>query len=265
MIGRLSFSENWGNLLASLFYVHSIVYDAHPVIYPSAWTLEIEVQFYLVAPFFAMAIYRLKAGARLVLVGLLMLLFSSMHHLLPGLPQTILYQGHFFLAGFVLSEAYVTWESFFKERRYAYDVWAIAATALAFVIVPIHSKTIPGQLGILCGLSMIFLCGFKGRILSAFLRLPVICVVGGMCYSIYLLHGRIITAAYAYLMKNLQLTGQYLADSTILNLTLIPVIICTSAVFFVLIERPCMNPKWPQLLWKLLMSKVGRRSSAASE
>ncbi|MDG1953013.1 MAG: acyltransferase [Gammaproteobacteria bacterium] len=248
LVGRLSFHENWGNLLASIFYVHNFVYSGGSVINMAAWSLEIEVQFYILAPFIAMAIYRLSAKARHILLLVLILAFAASQQLFPTLPMSILYYGHFFIAGFVLSEAFLTGGDFWRERSIFYDVLGLCGYILAFFIVPAHDFSFVGQLSYVFGLSTLFVCGFKGRLFSAFLRIPLVSIVGGMCYTIYLLHGRILSFSYAYILKDLELTGDFLTDSLILNFTLIPLILFVSAFFFVLIERPCMNRDWPRKL-----------------
>jgi peptidoglycan/LPS O-acetylase OafA/YrhL len=65
-----------------------------------------------------------------------------------------------------------------------------------------------------------------------------------MCYSIYLLH-------YAFfhlwvkIGQHLVTVWGYKTDLVIQMLTGIPVVLLVSAVFFVLIEKPCMDKDWP--------------------
>src|SRR5690348_11243075 len=44
---------NWPNLIASLIYQHSSIFGVNSLITPVAWSLEVEVQFYLLAPLLA--------------------------------------------------------------------------------------------------------------------------------------------------------------------------------------------------------------------
>jgi peptidoglycan/LPS O-acetylase OafA/YrhL len=71
--------------------------------------------------------------------------------------------------------------------------------------------------------------------------------IGGMCYSIYLLH-----YAFFHLLvkfsKFLAFSQDYCVNLGIQILVALPVVLFVSAIFFVLIERPCMNPEWPKLL-----------------
>ncbi len=88
---------------------------------------------------------------------------------------------------------------------------------------------------------------FRGRISSWFFRHRSITLVGGMCYSIYLLHYGLISAA-GKLSARLLVGSNYTTRLLLDCLIVLPVVFGVSLGFFLLIERPCMNPEWPQLL-----------------
>src|SRR5690606_29291725 len=48
------------HFLTGIFYLHNIIYFDFNPINPPAWTLEIEIQFYILAPFLALFIFRLN-------------------------------------------------------------------------------------------------------------------------------------------------------------------------------------------------------------
>ena len=50
MLKKFTFSELSANFFASLFYVHNIIYDNHSKVLGVAWSLEVEAQFYILAP-----------------------------------------------------------------------------------------------------------------------------------------------------------------------------------------------------------------------
>ena len=60
VMGYYSFKEMLPHFLASLVYLHSILYGSWSIIDPPVWSLEIEVQFYTLAPFLALLFFRIK-------------------------------------------------------------------------------------------------------------------------------------------------------------------------------------------------------------
>jgi peptidoglycan/LPS O-acetylase OafA/YrhL len=72
-----------------------------------------------------------------------------------------------------------------------------------------------------------------------------------MCYSIYLLHYaflHLIVRGTAFLR-----TGYgYGYDLMLQMLVCLPVVLVVSGIFYILIEKPCMNKYWPQHLTQWL-------------
>jgi len=98
--------------------------------------------------------------------------------------------------------------------------------------------------------AMLFLClvlyvgAFPGGVTSKVLSLGPITVIGGMCYTIYLFHYQI----FSLLVRTTSNPYLFYAIGILSMLAF-----CT--LFFVLIERPCVKPRWP----KLLLAKVRSR------
>jgi peptidoglycan/LPS O-acetylase OafA/YrhL len=99
----------------------------------------------------------------------------------------------------------------------------------------------------------LYWAAFHGRIVNAFFRNPVIVYTGGACYSIYLLHFSVI--AFATRLAGHQRTLLF----WLLSLILIPAV---SVVFFLLIEKPCMNPNWPRDLVNFFKGRDDNRTAA---
>jgi peptidoglycan/LPS O-acetylase OafA/YrhL len=79
-------------------------------------------------------------------------------------------------------------------------------------------------------------------------------LIGGMCYSIYLIHYPLISTASRLLAK--MLPGMhYLPGLALLIVFWLPIVVGIAAVFFALIERPCMDHAWPGKL----MARIKRR------
>lgn len=73
------------------------------------------------------------------------------------------------------------------------------------------------------------------------LKKRLITNIGGACYSIYLLHYPIISFFGNTLVRH-KISQYQLIDNLICTLVLIFTIIFISAFFFILIEKPCMEP-----------------------
>lgn len=247
------------NFLASLFYVHSIVYDQWSVINPVAWSLEVEVQFYLLAPFLAYVFTIRDATARRS-VMVLIIAASIFHYNFNiewikemHLRKSLLMHLHQFFAGFLFADIFLTtWQSKERAKSYWYDLIGVNAMGLLlFLNDPFNWLN---DLLFVAALLIAFVCIFKGRLLNRFYTHPVIVIIGGMCYSIYLLHyaliafltertGALIDPAWGYPVN-------YLIQGTLI----IPLVLLVSAVFFALIERPCMDKDWPAKLKAKMIS-----------
>ncbi|HEY6976498.1 MAG TPA: hypothetical protein VH396_09410, partial [Chitinophagaceae bacterium] len=78
-----------------------------------------------------------------------------------------------------------------------------------------------------------------------------ITVIGGMCYSIYLLHYAITYFIIQTFTKNI-FSYSYVTDIFIQSIIIIPAILVISAIFFVSLERPFMDINWPHSLKNFL-------------
>jgi peptidoglycan/LPS O-acetylase OafA/YrhL len=106
----------------------------------------------------------------------------------------------------------------------------------------------------------IFLAAFHGKVSNWFYRQTFIAITGGMCYSLYLMHFLGVECLFRG-VEHIQLAG--IGSTLVLQMTLIlPMVILVCTGFFVLIERPCMDPAWPQKLW-LRMRDLRNKESGA--
>ena len=79
------------------------------------------------------------------------------------------------------------------------------------------------------------------------LTLSWVTVIGGMCYSIYLIHLPLI-ALIAPLTTRIEI-GTQAWPNLLLQMALIaPPVVACCAVFFACVERPCMQRDWPARL-----------------
>jgi peptidoglycan/LPS O-acetylase OafA/YrhL len=234
------------HLAASMAYLHNLWFGEQSSINPVAWTLEVEVQFYCLAPLLA-GIYRIRsrtarrallAGA-ILLAGIVQMMFWSAG---GRIKLTILYAAQFFLAGLLLADLYLVDWNEHPATHWAWDLGSLACWPLIFA---------PPDLSVWLGLPFLMIAAFAGAFHGiAFRRLfraPAITTIGGMCYTIYLFHYQLIPPVVR-LAKSVGAGRSF--DARFLSLFLIyaPVLLGVSLSYYVLIERPCMAKDWPRRL-----------------
>lgn len=95
------------SLLASVSYLHGAIYGTYPRLFPPGWTIEVEIQFYVLAPFLCLATRSLSARFGLGIASTLILgvsggvALASLRSGLPQLQPTILVYMPVFLLGVV--------------------------------------------------------------------------------------------------------------------------------------------------------------------
>jgi peptidoglycan/LPS O-acetylase OafA/YrhL len=92
-----------------------------------------------------------------------------------------------------------------------------------------------------------YMATFRGPLIRGVLTHPVITVIGGMCYTIYLIHYPFISAAGARTVS-LSLTSSFGVNLLLQTTLLLPPLLLVSTLYFVVIERPCMERDWPERL-----------------
>jgi len=244
--------------LASLFYQHNMILGASSRILPPLWSLEIEFQFYLVAPFLLTwyartnVVHRRLGAVIFILLGIALASMPWLRDLLGlRMSLSVLSYIHFFGAGILASDIMFTRKPELSLRG---DLLCVAgfATLLAISTFVPHSpfQVMLRESGMLAGVLATYWGGMLGRHASKFLAAAAVSVIGGACYSIYLVHLPIIQA-WSELVR-LWAQPASLAESWLLMLPGIPLALAAGLVFFALIERPTMKPDWPRRLLQQL-------------
>ena len=250
------------HLAASLGYLHTPVYGTDSLINNVAWSLEVEIQFYLLVPWltglFAIRRARTRRGVMALVIVAASVVGPALAATSPHLGNTLLRFGQYFLVGFLLADLMTT-ESLRPARRSL--GWDGVVVVGAVLVVMLRTGTglarwLPGPAGLQEVLALVLLPWvclaayvgvFRGRVLNHALTWPFVTTIGGMCYSIYLLHNVILNNTL-FATKNLAPTGIYALDFALQAAIMLPLCVLVAAVFFVLIERPCMDKNWPRKL-----------------
>lgn len=252
----LIFNEAVKSYLASIFYIHNFTYpDTLPKLNTPAWSLEIEVQFYILAPLLA-NLFSIKSTRKRRTILILIALFSlGINNYLNFQFLSIINFIHFFIVGFILSDLYVTNTVFLPKINFDYII-----VITLFVVAWMFDKndfntSFKAFLWELFQLLVFFIFYYYVLIhdFFRFLSFKIVTNIGGMCYSIYLLHYPIIS-----LVGNKLLKHSFSENLTINNLVLISilllVILVISSIFFLLVERPCMDKEWIKKGYKWINS-----------
>jgi len=246
IVGHRALSDMAPHLLASSFYTHNLIFGGFVgAVNTVAWSLEIEVQFYVLVPLlsllFSIPNARLRRGLILVIMAVAGFLsnplYSSLHF-----HYSIAYYLAFFLAGFLVCDLYLT-----RSRWKPSFFWDLPALCL-WPLVWIMGRN-SGHIALPFVIIVLYLAAFRGRISSAIFSNPVITNIGGMCYSIYLFHF-IIIYGVKHLTAPWHFGNNFWFYFALQSSLILPFVLLFCGGFFLLIERPCMDREWPRKLWR---------------
>ena len=235
-----TFRELLPHFWASFFYLHTIVYGQHPVVNAVAWSLEIEVQFYLLAPLLC-NIYRLKNEkirraifAVLIIVGV-GIAFRQQYQI-----GNILNNYCYFLSGMLMAELYVLKKSDFNAKLFT----LLGSTCfIVSLFIPSYYVSVWFCLLKLLLVLIFFFLVLHNSNLKRWLSYQPIAIIGGMCYSIYLIHQGVL----GYLRHHFAaiiFSNIFWINGLIHYLLAISIILIVSGIFFLLVEKPTMKREW---------------------
>jgi peptidoglycan/LPS O-acetylase OafA/YrhL len=252
----------WPRYLAGVMYAHGVLFDQTNPVLGVTWSLEIEVQFYLLVPVLAWALTKpSKPAVRREVAALLGLAGLAIATTLPFYrgPALALWFLPFFMAGWILADVYVaTW----KERPAVSGWWDLAEVVgwIGFAVVFTGATDAPVLFLGAVPVWLILAGALRGRLTRRLLRNRWLTTIGGAAYSIYLLHypilllwSRGLDPVDLQTFETLTLVGLMLAS-----------VILASLLFFVLVERPCMDPSWPKKLASFRLRNRGSRAHGAT-
>ena len=147
------------HFIASFFYSHNLIFGVPSRINFVAWSLEVEVQFYLLAPTLALLfLIKRQTLRRALLVGLI-ITFGAIAVLTASkdiYKISLLGNAQYFLAGFLFADIYLSGKTP-QSRRFSWDlIFVLSGTLLLFtfnrrrhprlVVRPLASLGISGRI-----------------------------------------------------------------------------------------------------------------------
>jgi peptidoglycan/LPS O-acetylase OafA/YrhL len=261
MMRTMPFPVLWPSWLASLVYSHSLIYHHTPLLTVVAWSLEVEIQFYLVAPllFRLLALNKITRRVFLFVASVSVIFLQRLYP--PPFASAYGFAQYFFI-GMLLADFYVsdTAAAFFNKK---WLLFPAVLCLLAIIYLPV--KKAPGDPGniFLARLCFPFVLGLfyyivlKNDWLKKIFSYKFVPIIGGMCYSIYLLHYTIISVFGRFTIR-LHITSWYLPNLLLQIVLLGLPVLVLSSLYYYYIERPFMSRKWIDMLTKKDKHKEGQ-------
>jgi peptidoglycan/LPS O-acetylase OafA/YrhL len=172
-----TFSELLPHYAASLFYVHNIVYNAQSSVNGVAWSLEVEIQFYLLMPLLAY-LYQIKNNvARRILFLVLIavgVIYSYCHQYNIA---NFLNKACYFFCGMLLADLYLLNKKDFNSKFYT--VSAVLLFILPFFI-PAYYQSVYYCIAKIIVIFVFFFLAFNNHRIKSWLSYTPIAIIGGM-------------------------------------------------------------------------------------
>lgn len=246
LVKKMDFFELFPHLLASSGYMHNAIYGTGSMINTVAWSLEIEIQFYLLLPVFAVILqirrHLLRRGLLLVVISAGALIAESTKGRTSILELSLIGQLQYFFTGILLADIhFYHWRGQLKARarQWAHDALFIFAAGLA-VIFAMRWRAYPSNFLLPVCFAIIFKASFHGALTRTLLTNRWITIIGGMCYTVYLYHHFIISFVGRYTAP--LTAGATFTFSFILQFMMVmPVMFFVCAMLFIFIEKPFMS------------------------
>lgn len=259
------------SLIASVMYLHGIIYNEMPRLFPGGWSLEVEVQFYIIAPALFACLFWCKSIKQQLMVSVIVLFatlaVSRYCDWLLGSAgphrYTLIRYFFCFWLGTLIAQInsaglWPTW------TRKSWDVLAFTGLlAYLWSGCAQHSPWWPEECIVILDLLRIaaFLSMFggaiNGHLFNRVCTSPWIALIGGACYSIYLTHVQVMQLVVPLVNEIVQ-PSSLLGGALVAALLALPLVIAAGLTFYAVVERPFMIPRWPEKLVAWIGRKLSR-------
>jgi len=257
--------------LAGFVYARNGFFHGEPWLFFVSWSLEIEVQFYLIAPLLAL-VFRVPSTTlrRVMLVAAIVAsgLYAASHRMGSAEPPPFggpLQHGWwlgteiaFFLVGMLVADIVADERPMTRSRlrALAWDLAWILGLVAVILSYRILESSANGMLLLIAGLFVLTLGAGRALVIRSMLSLPLSCTIGGACYTIYLFHTPLVSLVGRFLVPA---TGDsYMLDMATVALPMTAGIVLACLALFPFVERPFMYREWPQVVSEAVRSRNPR-------
>lgn len=237
VLHKYSFDELLPHFLASAFYLHNTIYNEFSYVLPIAWSLEVEVQFYLLAPLFC-SIYLIRSKYLRWAIFVVAIIASGIYNYQFIMGNVVKFFCCFGI-GMLITDFYCNTEKLISSPALCFAIGIISL--LIIVFVPTLTSYAGYWLKFFFTIIFFYTVLTNNRMKHIFSN-RYLTIIGGMCYSIYLLHFGILSA----MGRLLQNTDLHLSNTAYLPLYFIlfaSCILIISSIYFLLVEKPFMKLK----------------------
>jgi peptidoglycan/LPS O-acetylase OafA/YrhL len=236
---QMTFKEQLPHLISAFFYTHNIIFRELLPINLVTWSLEIEVQFYVLTPLLV-KVFSLKALHRRLIILCAILIIPLLNNYYPLNVMTIYSFLHFFLIGFLLVDVFLTIKSIKIPTFISLPVGLFLLFAIFFFK---HPGTLVMRYFHLTLIFLFYLLVLKENLWMKLMSNLWLTTIGGMCYTIYLFHFPIQGFAIKSVL-NFPISRYYIPNFLFQLIFVGTFVLVISALFFYYIEKPCMQKDW---------------------
>ncbi|MBL7932365.1 MAG: hypothetical protein JNL60_10705, partial [Bacteroidia bacterium] len=149
--------------------------------------------------------------------------------------RSLLNYFQYFMAGFLALDFYLDKK---QQKSHWYDLICFMVMFIMYTGIVRYGVLLPFLIFFLLWLSPLSI--WWERLLS----LKWITIIGGMCYSIYMLHHPLMALFLNRITGNEMIGGNLWLDFGIKLIAVLALVFLCSTAYFVLVERPCMKKDW---------------------